>query len=141
MLPAISLDGILHLEVVENAITGDIFRQFIEGLLPRMNEWPLPNSVLVVDNAAIHKVAGIRELVKGHGARLIYLPSYLPDLNPIELAFLSIKAWLCANHAHVNVDLETGNGNVYDAFWEAVHSVTVDDAKGWYNHCGYEDLP
>src|SRR6266702_3652301 len=109
MLPAISLDGILHLEVVENA--------------------------------AIHKVAGIRELVEGHSARLIYLPLYSPDLNPIELAFSSIKAWLHANRACVNVDLETGNGNVYDAFWEAVHSVTVDDAKGWYNHCGYEDLP
>ena len=135
------MDGILHLEVVENAVTGDVFRQFIEGLLPRMNKWPLPNSVLVVDNAAIHKVAGIRELVEGYGARLIYLPSYSPDLNPIELAFSSIKAWLRANRARVNVDMETGNGSVYDTFWEAVHSVTVDDATGWYNHCGYRVAP
>ena len=59
ILPALSLDGILHLEVVENAITGNIFHQFIQGLLPQMNEWPLPNSVLVVDNTATHKVAGI----------------------------------------------------------------------------------
>src|SRR6266571_7157862 len=107
MLPAISLDGILHLEVVENAVTGDIFWQFIEGLPPHMNEWPLPNSVLVVDNAAIHKVAGIRELVEGHSARLIYLPLYSPDLNPIELAFLSIKAWLHANCTRVNAELES----------------------------------
>ena len=106
-----------------------------------MNEWLLPNSVLVIDNAAIHKVASIRELVKGHGACLIYLPSYSPDLNPIELAFSSIKAWLHVNRACVNVDLETSNGNVYDAFWEAIHSVMVDNAKGWYNHCGYQDLP
>ena len=47
MLPALSLDGILHLEVVENAITGADFHRFVEGLLPRMNEFPLPNSVLV----------------------------------------------------------------------------------------------
>ncbi len=106
-----------------------------------MNKWLLPNLVLVIDNAAIHKVAGICELVEGHGMCLIYLPSYSPDLNPIELVFSSIKAWLRANHACVNVDLKTGNGNVYDAFWEAIHSVTVDDAKGWYNHCGYQDLP
>ncbi|KAF8464502.1 hypothetical protein DFH94DRAFT_597649, partial [Russula ochroleuca] len=51
MLPVLSLDGILHLEVVENAISGEDFRRFVEGLLPCMNEWPLPNSMLVVDNA------------------------------------------------------------------------------------------
>jgi hypothetical protein len=61
ILPALSLDGILHLKVVENAVTGNIFCQFIEDLLPCMNEWPLPHSVLVVDNAAIHKVAGCYE--------------------------------------------------------------------------------
>lgn len=135
MLPALSLDGILHLEVVEGAITGDIFRQFVQGLLPRMNEWPLPNSVLVMDNATIHKVEGIREMVEERGARILYLPAYSPDLNPIELAFSSIKAWLRLNRDRVNQELE--NGNVYDAFWQAVHSVTPDNAKGWYKHSGY----
>ena len=96
ILPALSLDGILHLEVVENTVTGNIFHQFIQVLLPQMNKWPLPNSVLVVDNTAIHKVTSIRELVKGRGARLLYLPVYSPDFNPIELAFSLIKAWLHA---------------------------------------------
>jgi hypothetical protein len=94
LLPAISLDGILHLEVVENAITGADFHRFVHGLLPRMNKWPLPNSVLVVNNMSIHKVAGIHEMVEEHGARLLYLPAYSPDFNPIELAFSTIKAWL-----------------------------------------------
>jgi transposase len=141
ILPALSLDGILHLEVVENAVTGDIFCQFIEGLLPCMNEWPLPHSVLVVDNAAIHKVAGIRELVEGCGVHLLYLPAYSPDFNPIELAFSSIKAWLRANRARINADLKTDKGSVYHAIWEAVYSVTADDAKGWYGHCGYQAPP
>lgn len=140
MLPALSLDGILHLEVVENAITGDDFRRFVQGLLPRMNRWPLPHSVLIVDNASIHKVEGIRELVEGHGARLIYLPSYSPDLNPIELAFSSIKAWLRANRARVNAALQSDDGSMYDAFWEAVHAVTRGKAKGWYSYCGYRDI-
>jgi transposase len=52
-----------------------------------MNEWPLPNSILVVDNASIHKVASIREMVEECGARLVYLPVYSLDFNPIELAF------------------------------------------------------
>ena len=135
ILPALCLDGILHLEVVENAITGADFCRFVEDLLPRMNEWPLPNSVLIVDNAAIHKVAGIREMVEERGARLLFLPAYSPDFNPIELAFSSIKAWLRSNRDRVNVEIE--EGTVYNALWQAVHSVTTEKAKGWYKHCGY----
>jgi len=81
--------------------------------------------VLVVDNATIHKVDGICELVEGHGAHIIYLPAYLPDLNPIELAFSSIKAWLHANHSCINAELESNNGNIYNALWEAVYSCYI----------------
>jgi transposase len=56
-----------------------------------MNKFLLPNSVLVVDNASIHKVAGIWEMVEECGVHLMYLLPYSPDLNPIELVFLSIK--------------------------------------------------
>jgi hypothetical protein len=137
ILPAISLDGILHLEVVENAIAGADFRRFVEGLLPRMNAWPLPNSVLVVDNASIHKVAGIREMVEERGARLLFLPAYSPDFNPIELAFSTIKAWIRAHRDRVGVEMESADGTAYNALWQAVHSVTAENAKGWYKHCGY----
>jgi hypothetical protein len=60
ILPALSLDGILHVEVFDHAITGADFRLFVAGLLDRMQPWPLPNSVLIMDNAAIHKVDGVR---------------------------------------------------------------------------------
>jgi transposase len=103
-----------------------------------MNKWPLPNSVLVVDNASIHKVTGIRELVEQHSMRLMFLPSYSPDLNPIELAFSSIKAWLRVNHDRVNQAMESKDGSVYNALWQAVHSVTPEKARGWYKHCGYQ---
>ena len=102
---------------------------------------PLPHSVLVVDNAAIHKVARICELVEGHSVCLLYLPTYSPDFNPIKLAFSSIKAWLCTNCACINADLETDEGSVYHAIWEAIYSVMVDDVKGWYSHCGYQAPP
>ena len=137
MLPALSLDGILHLEVVEDAVTGADFRRFVKGLLTRMNEFPLPNSVLVIDNASIHKVDGIREMVEDRGARLLYLPSYSPDFNPIKLAFSTIKQWLRSNRDRVNQQLESDDGTIYDIFWEAVHSVTAEQARGWYKHCGY----
>ncbi|KAF8868603.1 hypothetical protein BD779DRAFT_1397140, partial [Infundibulicybe gibba] len=54
-----SLDGILHLEVQDHSFTGEEFCNFIEGVLGQMQPWPLPNSVLIMDNASIHKVPGI----------------------------------------------------------------------------------
>ena len=134
---ALSLNGILHLEVVENAVMGADFRQFVEGLLLQMNKFPLPNSVLIIDNASIHKIDGIRELVEDRGARLLYLPSYSPDFNPIKLAFLTIKQWLHLNRNCVNQELQSCDSRIYDIFWEAVHSVTAEQARGWYKHCGY----
>jgi hypothetical protein len=64
ILPALSLDGILHIEVLDHSFTGEEFGNFIEGVLDQMQPWPLPNSVLVLDNARIHKVPGIREMVE-----------------------------------------------------------------------------
>ncbi|KAF8264352.1 hypothetical protein EI94DRAFT_1501535, partial [Lactarius quietus] len=64
MLPTLSLDGILHLELVENAVMGADFCHFVEGLLPCMNEFPLPNSILIIDNASIHKISRIHEMVE-----------------------------------------------------------------------------
>lgn len=59
-----SLDGILHLEVLDHAYSGEEFALFIRGLLDQMQPWPLPNSVIIMDNASIHKVPGIREMVE-----------------------------------------------------------------------------
>jgi len=137
ILPALSLDGIVHTEVYNHVVTGDNFRLFIAGLLERMQPWPLPNSVIIMDNETIHKVEGIQEMVEECGMHLIYLPVYSPDLNPIEEAFSSIKAWLRANHDYVNGGLEGAGGDPYAVIWEAVHSVTPEGAYGWYQHAEY----
>ena len=139
MLPALSLDGILHLDIVENAVTGAAFRHFVEGLLPHMNKWPLPNSVLVVDNTSIHKVDGICKLVEASGMRLMFLPAYSPDLNPIKLTFSSVKVWLHVNRDRMNQEMDLENGLVYNALWQAVYSVTPEKEWGWYKHCGYQE--
>ena len=102
-----------------------------------MQPWPLPNSVLIMDNAAIHRVDGVREMVEAHGSRLIYLPAYSPDLNPIEEAFSSIKAWLRANRDYVLGEIEGDNADPYGVIWEAIHSVTPENAYGWFQHCEY----
>ncbi|KAI9060884.1 hypothetical protein FKP32DRAFT_1577086 [Trametes sanguinea] len=64
ILPAMSLDGIIALDVFEGSLTAEKFVLFIEMTLDCMNPFPQPNSVLVMDNASIHHAEGLRELVE-----------------------------------------------------------------------------
>lgn len=64
ILLALLLDGVIHLEVLNHAFTGHEFANFVDGVLDQMQPWPLPNSVLVMDNAQIHHVPGIQEMVE-----------------------------------------------------------------------------
>lgn len=59
-----SLDGILHVTVQPRSYTAATFRVFIDTLLDTMNPYPQPNSVIVMDNASIHKVDGLREMIE-----------------------------------------------------------------------------
>jgi transposase len=81
-------DGILAPMLLPRPMTGDLFKQWLEEwLIPEMQ----PGSIVVLDNLAAHKVAGVRQCLEAAGMGLLYLPPYSPDLNPIELAFAKIK--------------------------------------------------
>jgi hypothetical protein len=58
------MDGMIHVKIVEGSFTTELFTEFIEGLLDRMQPFPLPKSVIVMDNARIHKDPAIEELIK-----------------------------------------------------------------------------
>ena len=64
ILPALSLDGILHLAVEDHPYTAQEFNSFIDGLLDNMNEFPGQNSVIVMDNASIHKSWELRDMIE-----------------------------------------------------------------------------
>lgn len=64
MLPALSLDGILHLDVLDRSYTSQLFNEFVDGLLDNMNPFPARNSVLVMDNASIHKSLILQQMVE-----------------------------------------------------------------------------
>lgn len=64
ILPALSLDGVLHLDIQERSYNGSLFSEFIDELLDNMNQFPARNSVIVMDNASIHHVEGIRERIE-----------------------------------------------------------------------------
>ncbi|CZS92406.1 uncharacterized protein RAG0_02848 [Rhynchosporium agropyri] len=84
ILPAYTQDGIIFVRVYQGSTTATVYEEFIEQLLPIMNPWPQRNSVLVMDNASIHHSARIKQMCHDAGVRLVYLPPYSPDLNPIE---------------------------------------------------------
>jgi transposase len=65
------------------------FRAYVDQILA-----PSPGDTVVMDNLPCHKVAGVRETIESVGAKLVYLPPYSPDLNPIEQAFAKLKAML-----------------------------------------------
>ena len=90
----------------------------------------LPCDVVVLDNLPAHKVAGLAELVEARGARLLYLPPYSPDFNPIELAFSKLKTWLRTAQARTREALES-------VIQAATDWITEQDAKNWFDHCGY----
>ena len=72
-------------------MTGEAFLIYVEKVLvPTLSQ----GDTVIIDNLSSHKVAGVREAIEAAGAKLIYLPPYSPDLNPIELAFAKFKTGL-----------------------------------------------
>lgn len=70
--------------------------------------------------------------------RIVFLPAYSPDLNPIEEAFSAIKNWIRTNRDYVLGEIVGGNnGNAYKMLWDAIFSVTPEKALGWFRHSGY----
>lgn len=89
------IDGMLDVYVTDGTVNGDIFYSFVERcLLPQLLPFngTNPRSVVVMDNAAIHHVQNVVELIESTGAMVEFLPPYSPDLNPIEEAFSKVKS-------------------------------------------------
>ena len=79
--------------VYDGALNGAVFLAYVEQVLaPTL----MPGDVVVIDNLAAHKAAGVREVIERAGSRLLYLPPYSPDFKPIENAFAKLKALLRA---------------------------------------------
>ena len=74
-----------------------MFEDFIEQLLPHCGRWPEPKSVFVMDNASFHRSDGVKQLCCEAGVKLLYLPPYSPDLNPIEEFFAELKTFIKRN--------------------------------------------
>ena len=127
LVAALTPNGLQAAMTVSGAVNGDVFAAYLQQVLgPTL----VPGDVVVLDNLPAHKVAGLAELVEACGARLLYLPPYSPDFNPIELAFSKLKTWLRTAQARTRDALEA-------VIQTATEWVTEADAKNWFDHCGY----
>ncbi|MFC7544616.1 IS630 family transposase [Siccirubricoccus deserti] len=105
--------GIVAPLVLDGPMTGEAFRAYVtQFLVPALK----PGDVVVMDNLAAHKVAGVREAIRAARAHLMLLPAYSPDLNPIEQAFAKLKAGLRKTGARTREALWNTIGRLLDIF-------------------------
>lgn len=113
--------------VVDGPMNGDVFLAYVQQhLSPTLK----PGDVVVMDNLAAHKRVGVRQAIEACGAKLVFLPPYSPDLNPIELLFAKLK-WL----------LRSAKERTVEALWNRIGKLTErfheNECTNYFKHCGY----
>jgi transposase len=128
LIASISLYGMGESMCLEGATDAEAFEVYVEHFLATSLR---EGQVVVMDNLGAHRPKKIRDLIEARGAELVSVPSYSPDLNPIEQVFSKIKNILRKLGARTHEAL-------LEAMEVALSKVTPADAAGWFGHCGYQ---
>jgi transposase len=127
LVAALCLDGIPAAMTVAGAMDRLAFEVFVrEILVPSLR----PGQVVIWDNLSVHKSADAQRWIEARGCQLLWLPPYSPDLAPIEQAFSKLKTALRRAEAR-------SRGALDAAITAALATITAEDARGWFAHCGY----
>jgi transposase len=127
VLSSVRANGEMVPIVFDGSLNGDIFKEYVAlFLVPTLKA----GDMVVMDNLSSHKVSGGIEPITAAGANVIYLPPYSPDLNPIELMWSKIKAYLRRVKARTKETLEK-------ALAEAINGITKSDILAWFKEHGY----
>lgn len=128
LVAGLSLKGIIAPMILDGPMNGDTFKAYVAQILvPELK----PGDVVIMDNLPAHKVNGVAETIEEAGAKLLYLPPYSPDFNPIEKAFSQIKAYLKNAAARTKKTLDT-------TIAKAIDIVTAKHAENYFKSSGYE---
>lgn len=126
-LAGLRTSGLTAPLVVDGAINGEIFQAYLEQhLVPTLR----PGDIVIMDNLSSHKRTGVREAIESAGARLIFLPPYSPDFNPIENAFSKFK-WLVKSSAQRTVTA------LWHTCGKLLEQFTESECRNYFRHCGY----
>lgn len=127
LIASLSLTGMGEALILEGAVDTCAFETSIEQVLtPSLQA----GQTVVLDNLNIHHGERVRNAIEAKGCHLVFLPSYSPDLSPIEQAFSKIKTCLRRLGARTKEALQ-------DAISLALETITDQDARNWFTHCGY----
>ncbi|GAA3998124.1 hypothetical protein GCM10022408_06080 [Hymenobacter fastidiosus] len=127
MIGALSGRGRGAGQLLDRALTQRSFAFYVAHCLaPTLRR----GDVLVLANLPVHHLTGLRQWLAKRGVEVVFLPPYSPDFSPIEQAWSKLKN-----------KLRTGAARSYDALKNALHEaidwITSQDAKNWFDHCGY----
>jgi transposase len=127
ILGALSLAGLGACMTVNAPTDTDVFTAYVRHLLvPTLR----PGQVVVLDHLSAHRGPAVRALIEGAGCRLLFLPPYSPDFNPIEQAWSKLKTLLRGAAARTREVLEA-------ALTTFLEQITAADADAWFVHAGY----
>ena len=125
---ALRLSGMTAPMVLNGAMNGPAFFAYVEQVLvPTL----LPGDVVVMDNLPAHKPEGVRMAIEKAGARLLFLPPYSPDFNPIEMAFSTLKA-LVQKAAERSIE------TLWQTVGQLVGTFTPTECANYFTAAGYE---
>jgi transposase len=113
--------------LLDGPMDGAMFLAYIRTILvPELH----PGDLVICDNLSSHKVSGVRESLEDCGAQLLHLPAYSPDLNPIELAFSKLKAFLRQRAKRTFAALQRATARSLDSF-------TPAQCSNFFRHARY----
>lgn len=122
------LDGLIAPWLLDGPMDGEAFLVYVRRVLvPELT----PGDIVIMDNLPAHKVSGVRQAIENAGARLLYLPPYSPDFNPIEMAFSKLKALLRKAAARTVDDL-------WDTVADALNAFTQSECTNYFAAAGYD---
>ena len=120
-------DGMVAPFVVDGPMNGSTFVCYIKQCLaPTLDR----RDVVIMDNLAAHKVAGVRDAIEAVGTTLCYHPQYSPDFNPIEQSFSKLKA-------HLREAAERTVAGLCRRIGAIVPSFTAPECTNYFEHAGY----
>jgi len=124
---ALRRTGVCGALVYEGGTTAEAAEAFVTaGLAGGLR----PGDIVVMDNLSSHTDPGVLAALARQGVTVKRLPPYSPDLNPLERAWSKVKQALRRAKARTTEEL-------LDAVAAALRSITPDDIRGWFEHCGY----
>ena len=124
----LTLRGMIAPFVLDGPINREAFETYVEKVLvPDLRS----GDIVIMDNLSSHKGPQVREMIETAGARLLFLPPYSPDFNPIELAFAKLKAMLRKAAQRTVEGLWTTIGQLIDTF-------NPEECANYFNAAGYD---